>query len=127
MESVFVCSHETGVQGFEGMQETRQCEFDEFSAAVTYSKSEDISSDAERVGPASNGSLLGLNNNIINAWNPNAQKGVSSCDLTHQLNANWIFQMPFGRGRKIGTGSGRALDAAIGGWQLSGLFRLTSG
>jgi hypothetical protein len=99
----------------------------QFDVNYTFSKSMDISSDAERVGPASNGSLLGLNNNIINAWNPNAQKGVSSFDATHQLNANWIWQVPVGRGQRFAHGSGRVLDAAIGGWQLSGLFRVTSG
>jgi hypothetical protein len=93
----------------------------------TFSKAEDISSDAERIGPASNGSLLGLNNNIINAWDPNAQKGVASFDATHQFNANWIFELPFGRGRAFGKDSNRLLDAVIGGWQLSGLFRITSG
>jgi len=99
----------------------------QFDLNYTFSKSIDISSDAERVGPASNGSLLGLNNNIINAWNPDAQKGVSSFDATHQLNANWIIEMPFGRGRFPGKDSNRAVDALIGGWQLSGLLRLTSG
>ncbi|MGB7333195.1 MAG: hypothetical protein WBD25_17550, partial [Terriglobales bacterium] len=99
----------------------------QFDLNYTFSKSLDISSDAERVGPASNGSLLGLNNNIINAWNPNAQKGVSSFDATHQLNANWIWELPIGRGQRFAHGSGRALDAAIGGWQLSGVFRVTSG
>jgi len=59
----------------------------QFDVNYTFSKSLDISSDAERVGPGSNGSFLGLNNNIINAWNPNAQKGVSSFDVTHQVNA----------------------------------------
>jgi hypothetical protein len=99
----------------------------QFDFNYTLSKALDISSDAERVGPASNGSLLGLNNNIINAWNPNAQKGVASFDATHQINANWIFELPFGRGRAFGRDSNRALDAFIGGWQLSGLFRWTSG
>jgi hypothetical protein len=99
----------------------------QFDLNYTFSKSLDISSDAERVGPASTGSLLGLNNNIINAWNPNAQKGVSSFDATHQVNANWIWQLPIGRGQRLAHGSGRVLDAAIGGWQLSGLFRVTSG
>jgi hypothetical protein len=99
----------------------------QFDLNYTFSKSLDISSDAERVGPASNGSLLGLNNNIINAWNPNAQKGVSSFDATHQLNANWIWELPIGRGQRFAHGSGHALDAAIGGWQLSGVFRVTSG
>ncbi len=99
----------------------------EFDLNYTFSKSIDISSDAERVSPASYGSLLGLNNNIINAWNPSAQKGVSSFDATHQFNANWIFEMPFGRGRLIGRDAHRALEALIGGWQLSGLMRWTSG
>ncbi|MBV9483178.1 MAG: hypothetical protein JO249_20895, partial [Acidobacteria bacterium] len=99
----------------------------QFDLNYTFSKSIDVSSDAERVSPASYGSLYGLNNNIINAWNPNAQKGVSSFDATHQFNANWIFEMPFGRGRPIGRDAHRALDAIIGGWQLSGLMRWTSG
>ena len=98
----------------------------QFDLNYTYSKSLDISSDAERVAPGSIGSLLGLNNNIINAWNPNAQKGVSSFDATHQLNTNWIFQLPLGRGQRFAHSSGRLLDAVIGGWQLSGLFRITS-
>jgi hypothetical protein len=93
----------------------------------TYSKAIDISSDAERVGPASTGSLLGLNNNIINAWNPAAQKGVASFDATHQLNSNWVVELPFGRNRWLGRGANRAMDAVIGGWQFSGLFRWTSG
>jgi hypothetical protein len=99
----------------------------QFDLNYTFSKAMDISSDAERVGPASNGSLLGLNNNIINAWNPNAQKGPASFDATHQLNANWIWEIPFGRGKRFGHNSGHVVDAAIGGWQLSGVFRVTSG
>jgi hypothetical protein len=99
----------------------------QFDLNYTYSKAIDISSDAERVGPASNGSLLGLNNNIINAWNPAAQKGPASFDATHQLNSNWIVELPFGRGRIVGRDVGRVGDAIIGGWQLSGLFRWTSG
>jgi hypothetical protein len=99
----------------------------QFDANYTFSKAIDISSDAERVGAASIGSLLGLNNNVINAWNPGAQRGVASFDATHQFNSNWIVELPFGRGRWLANGSNRLLDALIGGWQLSGLFRLTSG
>jgi hypothetical protein len=99
----------------------------QFDLNYTYSKAIDISSDAERVGPASSGSLLGLNNNIINAWNPAAQKGVASFDATHQINSNWVVQLPFGRGRLLGKNANRGLDAVIGGWQVTGLFRWTSG
>lgn len=99
----------------------------QFDLNYTYSKAIDISSDAERVGAASIGSFLGLNNNIINAWNPSAQKGVASFDATHQLNSNWVVEAPFGRGRMLLRDANRALDAVVGGWQLTGLFRWTSG
>ncbi len=99
----------------------------QFDFNYTFSKALDISSDAERVGPASNGSFLGLNNNIINAWNPRAQYGPASFDATHQINSNWIYELPFGRGKAFAPNSGSLTDAFIGGWQLSGLFRWTSG
>lgn len=99
----------------------------QFDLNYTFSKSIDISSNAERVDAGSNASLLEPNSNIINAWNPATQRGISSFDATHQFNANWIFELPFGRGRLIGSNTNRAVDALIGGWQLSGLFRLTSG
>ena len=99
----------------------------QFDLNYTYSKSLDVSSDAERVSPASNGSFLGLNNNIINAWNPAAQYGPSSFDATHQFNANWVAELPFGRGRTFGHDMGKLADAVIGGWQVSGVFRMTSG
>jgi hypothetical protein len=99
----------------------------QFDLNYTFSKSIDISSNSERVAPGSSSSLLEPNSNIINAWDPLNQRGVSSFDATHQFNANWIYEMPFGRGRAIGRDSNRFVDAFIGGWQLSGLFRLTSG
>jgi hypothetical protein len=99
----------------------------QFDFNYTFSKSIDISSNAERISPGSNASLLEPNSNIINAWTPQLQRGVSSFDATHQFNANWIWQLPFGRGQWIVSNANRALDAIIGGWQLSGLFRLTSG
>ena len=97
----------------------------QFDFNYTFSKSIDLASDAERIGPASYTSSL--NNIIINAWNPGQERGVSSYDVTHQLNANWIAELPFGRGRSIASDAGGALNAVIGGWQLSGLFRWTSG
>jgi hypothetical protein len=97
----------------------------QFDLNYTFSKSIDLASDAERIAPASYTSSL--NNIIINAWNPNQERGVSSYDATHQFNANWLVELPFGRGRALGRNASRFLDAFIGGWQVSGLFRWTSG
>jgi Carboxypeptidase regulatory-like domain len=97
----------------------------QFDFNYTYSKSMDISSDAERVG--FNGGLSSGLGGVINTWNPGLQRGISDFDTTHQVNANWIVQLPLGKGRRFGANSGRALDAVIGGWELSGLTRWTSG
>src|SRR5215469_16207797 len=97
----------------------------QFDFNYTYSKSMDISSDAERIG--ANGGLASGLGGVVDTWNPGLQRGISDFDTTHQLNANWIVQLPFGKGRRFGATSGRALDAVIGGWELSGLTRWTSG
>jgi hypothetical protein len=98
----------------------------QFDFNYTYSKSIDLCSDAERLG---NFGSLNFNGGcqMFNAWSPNLFRAVSDFDTTHQLNANWIVDLPFGRGRSFAGHVNRALDAAIGGWQLSGLFRWTSG
>ena len=94
----------------------------QFDFNYTYSKSIDLSSDAERVGTFGGASAF-----VINSWSPFQFRGVSDFDATHQFNANWLIDLPFGRGRRFARDTNKALDAIIGGWQLSGLFRQTSG
>ena len=47
--------------------------------------------------------------------------------MTHQINANWIAELPVGRGKRFGSGMCRAVDAILGGWRFSGLFHWTTG
>jgi hypothetical protein len=94
----------------------------QFDFNYTYSKSLDISSDANRITAEG-----GLGGQVIDPWSPKALRAVSDFDLTHQVNANFIAELPFGKGRWIGKDAHGAVDALIGGWQLSGLTRWTSG
>lgn len=91
-----------------------------FSLNYTYSHSLDVASFAERAEQF-------LTSSIINAWKPNQMYASSNFDVRHQINAYWVAQLPFGRGHMIGGGVNRVLDAAIGGWQLAGTTRWTSG
>jgi hypothetical protein len=93
-----------------------------FDFNYTLSKSLDLSSDAERIVPWG-----GLGGQIINSWDHKQFRSVSDFDTTHQLNSNWVVELPFGRGKPLGRDAQGALDALIGGWQLGGLFRWTSG
>ena len=64
---------------------------------------------------------------VINSWDPEAQRAVSDFDMRHQLNANWVVELPFGQGKSYLAGMGPAGEAALGGWQVSGLWRYTTG
>jgi Carboxypeptidase regulatory-like domain len=94
----------------------------QFDFNYAFSKSMDLASDAERVG-----TISGLGSQIINAWSPNQFYGPSDFDATHQFTANWIVELPFGKNKAFAGGANKFENAMIGGWQLSGLLRLTSG
>ena len=94
----------------------------QFDVNYTFSKSIDLSSDAERVGtfggyPAVRSSIPGARI---------SSELVSDFDATHQFNANWTSLLTCAWSN-VCHDSNRGLDAVIGGWQLSGLVRLTSG
>jgi hypothetical protein len=54
-------------------------------------------------------------------------RGNSDFDIRHLFNANFIYELPFGRGRMFGTDAGGALDAIIGGWSVTGIVTARSG
>ena len=99
----------------------------QFDFNYTWSKSIDMGSDTEQIG---NGVFLGgppAGDQIFNAWNPKLNRAISTFDTTHQVNANWVAELPFGRGRTFAGSTGRLVDSLIGGWDLTGLWRWTSG
>jgi hypothetical protein len=90
----------------------------QFDVNYTLSKSIDIGSATE------GGTYSGF---VQNTWNPSQMRAVSSYDALHQFNANFVYKLPFGRGMRYGTSMNKALDAILGGWEISGLYRQTSG
>jgi hypothetical protein len=51
----------------------------------------------------------------------------SSWDINHVFNFSYLYEMPFGKGRKWGSNWGTATDLLLGGWALEGITRLESG
>lgn len=84
----------------------------------TWSKSIDLASRPEN-STATNGV-------IINAFNRNQFRAVSDYDTRHQANMNWVYGLPFGKGKRL-LSEGGVVNAIVGGWQYAGLFRISSG
>ncbi len=97
----------------------------------TFSKSLDEASAAERIGPyegtGGTGSDLNGGGIVINSWAPLSLRGLSDFNAFHQINANLVYALPFGRHQRFMEHASPVLDALVGGWHVSGVFRWTSG
>jgi hypothetical protein len=91
----------------------------QFDLNYTLGKSIDLAS-----FPENSQSFAGL---IINTWAPEQMRAVSEYDMLHQFNAHFVGELPFGRGQRFGGNMGPVTNALLGGWQLSGIYRHTSG
>lgn len=122
-----------GFSNFHGMTLSLRKRFDNdlaFDLNYTWSHSIDNGSAAE-------GNLSGNANapgafsetaaNVINTFRRDQSVGSSDFDIRHQVNANFVLGLPFGRGKALGTKARGLLDMLIGGWQLSGVVRYRTG
>ncbi len=90
----------------------------QFQAAYTWSHAIDDAADP-LVAP-------GGNRNIArNSFNLKEERGTSDYDLRHRLIVNYVYEFPFGPGRRYLNGG--FLGRVVGGWQLAGLSTFQSG
>ncbi|HYZ83067.1 MAG TPA: carboxypeptidase regulatory-like domain-containing protein [Bryobacteraceae bacterium] len=59
--------------------------------------------------------------NFENEWGPDVMS------VKFNSVASWIYQLPFGRGRRFGSSLPRVADAVLGGWEVGGIWTLRSG
>jgi hypothetical protein len=119
-----------GVGNYHAMQWTVRKRFGAgllFDFNYTYGKSIDLSSNSENAQGPNGPSTIGYAGFLVNPWSPRQRKGVSDYDATHIYNSFAVWELPFGRGKRFGSGVGGALDALIGGWQVSPTFSASSG
>jgi hypothetical protein len=48
-------------------------------------------------------------------------------DMRHRFTTSFLYELPFGRGKKYGAGWSKAADLVAGGWQINGILALYSG
>lgn len=63
---------------------------------------------------------------VQNPYNMKGDHGVTGFDLTHVFSVNWVYELPFGKGKSYQTGN-KPVDYLIGGWEFNGIGVLRSG
>lgn len=58
---------------------------------------------------------------------PGYEHGPSNLSRRHILRVNSIYEVPVGRGRRLGSQLPTIVDAVLGGWDLSGIYSFVSG
>ncbi len=63
---------------------------------------------------------------IQNIYNLSAFRGSSDFDIRHNFNANFMYALPFGKNRPFLHNAPGWLDQAVGGWQISSVWRYST-
>ena len=88
-----------------------------FLLSYTWSKTLDIGSD---------GWFAADGSSVQDPYHLNNDKGLAGFDVPQIFTAHWVYDLPFGAGKKFETGH-RPIDAIVGGWQVNGITNFTSG
>ena len=64
---------------------------------------------------------------FTNPFIPSLSRGSSDFDLRHQINANFVYELPFGRNKMLLGNAPKWLDEIVGGWQISSIIHFQSG
>lgn len=65
--------------------------------------------------------------NVANPYDRRAERSSANIDMRQSFTSSFTWELPFGKGRQLGTNWGGGLDAVLGGWQVGGVVSLRTG
>ena len=88
-----------------------------------------MNSNAERISEYENGAgtALAYNSQTVNAGSPSPFAQIRTMTWRYQINFNWLYDLPYGRGRKWGSDRVALWMPSLEGGVWSGLGRWTTG
>ncbi len=98
-----------------------------FQIGYTWAVSKDTRSFDPVFTTVSTGTAQSAANTPLNNFDRKSNYAWSDFDRRHSLLGTYVYELPFGRGRKWGSDVPAVLNYIIGGWQVAGTIRVTSG
>jgi hypothetical protein len=106
--------------GLEAQLERRFSDGLLFQVNWTWSKTEDLRSFDPAFTRVATGSAQSAQATPYDMFNPRLNWGPADYDRTHMFRFNWVYDLPFGRGKKFGGNVNSILNHMIGGWEIAG-------
>ncbi|MEJ7608110.1 MAG: hypothetical protein WKF37_18045, partial [Bryobacteraceae bacterium] len=91
-----------------------------FLVSYTYAKAIDDSDSTQLSTTSGTG-------NLQDQRNLRGERARSFQDVRNRLVVSYLWELPFGKGRRFLSGSSRTMNAAVGGWQVNGITFYQSG
>ncbi len=91
------------------------------------SASESVENAGTASAVASGTSVYSSGGLLQDAFNPNAFRGPSDFDSRQTVTADFVVELPFGRGKALLGSSKGWVNQLVGGWQVSGLIGFRTG
>lgn len=60
-------------------------------------------------------------------FNRDASRSLSAQDVSQRLVISYVYELPLGRGKRLGSNMPALADALLGNWQLNGILTLATG
>jgi hypothetical protein len=64
---------------------------------------------------------------VQNQFDPRSSRGLSEFDVTHRFGLSYVWEIPFGKGKRWGSDANPFLRGVFGNWQTTALFVARSG
>jgi hypothetical protein len=99
------------------------------TALVSYTLGEALTDAPDHISTSGGGAGIdtGTFREPQDSYNVAADRGPAEFDVRHRFVASYVWELPFGRGRRFGGSWNPVVDAVLGGWQVSGIHTLQSG
>jgi hypothetical protein len=98
-----------------------------FQVSYTLAKSEDTRSFDPVFTTIGRGANQSSSSTPFDNNNRRLNYAPSDFDRRHALQGTYTIELPFGRSKRFGSDSSKAVNLLIGGWQLAGTLNLASG
>ncbi len=92
------------------------------TAVYTWAKALDTKSAAAGIGNTGGGYQGTIDNH-----NTRLDRGLADFDVDHRFVASFVYDLPFGRGKRFLANTPKVVDIALGNWQVNGIITLQRG